>query len=74
MTEERLTGKITKIKRDDGWGFIQSENMPFTRFHFFWSALLHSTKEFKEVNNGDSVEFTPMKDHNGWHALKIKVL
>lgn len=71
---ERIKGRITKVQNKEGWGFIYSDDRLFTRFHFSWSNLLHSTKEFTELRVDDMVEFTPMKDENGWHALKIKVL
>lgn len=71
---ERVIGRITKIQDKEGWGFIYSNDRLFIRFHFSWSNLLHSTKTFRELNVDDRVEFTPMKDENGWHALRIKVL
>lgn len=74
MTNERVVGKITKVQRKEGWGFIQSDDQLFRRFHFFWSALLPSETEFTDLNVGSKVEFTPKKDQNGWHALQIKVM
>jgi cold shock CspA family protein len=73
--ENRLQGKVTKVDKEKGYGFIQSEQMKFTRFHFLWSALLPASKEFLELEVGDRVEFQPLKkDDSGWHALKIRVV
>jgi cold shock CspA family protein len=77
-TEERLTGKIIKLKRGietGGWGFISSKEIPFTRIFFHWSALVQDTLNFTQLEEGMEVEFTPMRiPEKGYRALKVKVI
>ncbi len=75
MTEpKRVIGKIIKLS-DDGWGFISSKEIPFTRIFFHWTSLNQDTSHFKELKRGDEVEFTPIEvDGKGWRAIKIDVL
>ncbi|HEY4698987.1 MAG TPA: cold shock domain-containing protein [Nitrososphaerales archaeon] len=70
----RITGRIIKIS-PSGWGFISSRAKPFTRIFFHWSGLLPTTKNFKELTTGMSVEFelVDYKD-KGWRAFRIGVI
>ena len=72
--EKRVTGKIIKIS-EDGWGFISSKEVKFTRIFFHWTSLKQNTVNFTELKNGMKVEFTPVEvDGKGWRAIKIMVL
>ncbi len=72
--EKRITGKIKKLS-DEGWGFIYSKDIQFTRIFFHWSALIQDTLNFKELKTGMEVEFKPIEIPNqGWRATKIKVI
>jgi cold shock CspA family protein len=73
--ERRITGKIIKVASDEGWGFISSKDIPFTRIFFHWSSLRQDTLRFPDLKTGMKVEFTP-KEHEtkGWRATKIIVV
>ena len=73
-TDKRVTGKIIKVS-DDGWGFISSKEIKFTRIFFHWTSLKQDTLRFQDLKNGMKVEFTPVEvEGKGWRAIKIKVL
>lgn len=73
--EVRVTGKIIKVSEDEGWGFISSKDIKFTRIFFHWTSLKQDTLKFQELKNGMKVEFTPVEVENkGWRAIKIRVL
>lgn len=72
--EKRIVGKIIKVS-DDGWGFISSKDIKFTRIFFHWTSLKQDTLKFQELKNGMKVEFTPVEvTDKGWRAIKIKVV
>ena len=72
--DRRVTGKIIKVS-DDGWGFISSKDIKFTRIFFHWTSLRQDTVKFTDLKNGMRVEFTPVEVENkGWRAIKISVL
>jgi len=72
--EKRVRGKIIKVS-DDGWGFISSMDIKFTRIFFHWTSLKQDTLKFQELKNGLKVEFTPVEvEGKGWRAIKISVL
>ena len=72
--DKRVAGKIIKVS-DQGWGFITSKEIKFTRIFFHWTSLKQDTKKFTELKNGQKVEFTPVEvEGKGWRAIKIKVL
>lgn len=77
--EERLTGKIYHLS-DEGWGFISSPDIEFTRIFFHWTGLEGNTKKFTELEKGDKVEFTPIqvKDNETGkmrdRAIRIRVI
>ena len=71
---KRVEGKIIKVS-DEGWGFISSRDIKFTRIFFHWTALLQNTKNFTELKMGMRVEFTPISiPEKGVRAVKINVL
>lgn len=72
--EKRVGGKIIKVS-EDGWGFISSKEIKFTRIFFHWTSLRQDTLRFPELKQGMKVEFTPIEvQDKGWRAIKIKVL
>ena len=72
--EKRVKGKIIKVS-DEGWGFISSKDVKFTRIFFHWTSLKQDTLKFTDLKNGMKVEFTPVEVENkGWRAIKIRVV
>jgi cold shock CspA family protein len=72
--EKRVKGKIIKVS-EDGWGFISSKEIKFTRIFFHWTSLKQDTLKFTDLKNGMKVEFTPVEvADKGWRAIKIRVL
>jgi cold shock CspA family protein len=72
-TDTRVQGKIIKVS-DEGWGFISSKEIKFTRIFFHWTSLKQETLKFQELRNGMRVEFTPVEvEGKGWRAIKIVV-
>lgn len=73
-TDVRVTGKIIKVS-DEGWGFISSKDIKFTRIFFHWTSLKQDTLKFTELKNGMHVEFTPVEvEGKGFRAIKISVV
>lgn len=71
--DKRVLGKIIKVS-DEGWGFISSKEIKFTRIFFHWTSLKQDTLKFQELKNGMKVEFTPVEvEGKGWRAIKIRV-
>ena len=72
--DRRIEGKIIKVS-DQGWGFISSKEIKFTRIFFHWTSLKQDTLKFTALKTGMKVEFTPVEvDNKGWRAIKIKVI
>lgn len=72
--EKRVKGKIIKVS-DEGWGFISSKEIKFTRIFFHWTSLKQDTLKFQDLKNGMKVEFSPVEvQDKGWRAIKIRVL
>ena len=72
--EKRVRGKIIKVS-EDGWGFISSKDIKFTRIFFHWTSLKQDTMKFQDLKNGIKVEFTPVEvEGKGWRAIKIRVV
>lgn len=71
---ELVNGKIIRLS-PRGYGFIISQEIPFTRFFFHWTELHQNTKKFTELTEGMKVEFVPMNINNrGWRALRVRVI
>jgi len=67
-------GKIIYLS-EDGWGFISSKEIPFTRIFFHWTSLVQETLHFTELIKGMEVEFIPVENEDkGFRAIKIHVL
>ena len=45
--EKRVQGKIIKVS-DEGWGFISSKDIKFTRIFFHWTSLKQDTLKFTD--------------------------
>lgn len=78
-TDARIKGRILSLNTKRGFGFLQSDALPFTRIYFHWTFLVQGTKKFNELERGMEVEFTMAKgtDSKGVEtdrAIKIKVL
>lgn len=70
----KINGRIIKISKE-GWGFISSREILFTRIFFHWTALRQDTIPFLELKVGMQVEFVPMKiEGKGWRAGHIRVI
>jgi cold shock CspA family protein len=73
-TDQRVVGKIIKVS-DEGWGFISSKEIKFTRIFFHWTSLKQDTLKFTELKNGMRCEFTPVEvEGKGFRAIKIVIL
>lgn len=71
--ETRSVGRIIKLS-DEGWGFISSKDIPFTRIFFHWTSLKQNTLNFKELKVGMKVEFTPNEvPGKGFRGIKVEV-
>lgn len=74
MDEQVVVGKIIKVS-EEGWGFISSKQIEFTRIFFHWTALVQGTLSFKELKTGMKVEFRPVQvPEKGWRAHKVRVI
>jgi cold shock CspA family protein len=71
--ERRIKGKIIKVS-DEGWGFISSKDIKFTRIFFHWTSLKQGTLNFTELKTGMKVEFTPVEvEGKGYRAIRIVI-
>lgn len=71
--EKRINGKIIKVS-SDGYGFISSKEIPFTRIFFHWTSLRADTIKFQELRSGMKVSFVGFEvEDKGFRAIKIKV-
>ena len=74
MTDQKIVGRVIKVSKE-GWGFISSKNIEFTRIFFHWTALRQDTIPFLELKTGMHVEFTPLKiDGKGYRAMHVRVV
>lgn len=71
--EKRISGKIIKVS-SDGYGFISSKDIPFTRIFFHWTSLRPDTLKFTDLKSGMKVSFVAYEvEDKGYRAIKIKV-
>lgn len=74
MSDIKVIGRIIKVSKQ-GWGFISSKDIEFTRIFFHWTALQQSTLPFLELKTGMRVEFTPLQiPGKGWRAVHVRVV
>ena len=74
----RITGKIYHI--GDGYAFIESDALPYTRIFCHWQNLYHNTLHFNELKRGMTMEFNAVEELNHktqkkeWRAQRVKVV
>lgn len=75
MTDiKKVVGRVIKVSKD-GWGFISSKEIQFTRIFFHWTSLRQDTVSFLELKTGMMVEFTPLQiEGKGWRAVHVRVI
>lgn len=69
-TSAKLTGSIRALKK--GFGFIAGDDGQDYFFH--WSAMLRTTKNFRELSMQERVEFRIFIGPNGPRAIEVEVL
>lgn len=70
----KIIGRVIKVSKQ-GWGFISSKEIEFTRIFFHWTALRQDTVTFTELKAGMQVEFTPIQiPGKGWRAVHVRVV
>lgn len=73
-----ITGEIYHL--GNGYGFIESPSLPYTRIFFHWQNLAHGTLNFKQLKRGMKLEFVASEEKNHktgkmeWRAQKVKVI
>lgn len=71
---QEITGKIIKVS-SKGFGFISTQDVPFTRIFFHWTALRNDTLKFTDIRAGMKVTALAFEvEGKGWRAIKIKIL
>lgn len=69
--EKRVKGKVIKI-HPDGYGFVSTKEIPFTKIYFHWTNLDHSV-QFLDLKYNMKVSFIAQQiPEKGWRAIKIK--
>ena len=75
---EVIKGKIFHL--GNGYGFIESDAIPYTRIFFHWQNLAHDTLHFTKLTRGMELEFVAIEEKNHrtglmeWRAQKVKVV
>lgn len=75
---EVIRGKIFHL--GNGYGFIESDRIPYTRIFFHWQNLDHTTLHFTKLERGMEMEFVAIEEKNyktglmEWRAQKVKVV
>ena len=67
--EAKIKGKVKWFNKDKGYGFINQENDDTDIFVHFSQVLI---KGYKELFEGDLVEFDIIETSNGYQALNVK--
>ena len=62
-----LKGKIKRMIRDRGFGFIEAEDGKEIFFH--QTGIVEVS--FDELKEGDEVEFDPEENKKGWQARNV---
>lgn len=75
-TNPRIRGKITKVNKEKGYGFITSKEKPFVKIFFYWEELKPTSKPFLELEKHMEVEFDLInwRDSGQWRAIRIEVI
>lgn len=64
-----MTGKVKKLVRDKGFGFIRADNGSEYFFHF---SGCESKDTFDSMNENDQVSFEPIKGMKGERAENVR--
>jgi len=72
--KDRVNGVIIHVDKKEGYAFITSKDIPFTRIFMHWQGLLQDTLKFLELEKGMKVEFTPVIVDGKDRAIKVKVV
>lgn len=73
-------GKIIKVQKEKGFGFIISKDHKFIKFFFHWTGLIQTTIPFEQLKEGMKVKFIPIMEsadkekHRGPRAIQIEVI
>lgn len=57
--QKKSEGKIIKLQKEKGYGFIISREHPFTKFFFHWTGLIPTT-QFMDLEEKQIVMFIPI--------------
>ncbi len=68
------SGRIIKVQKDGGWGFISSRDIPFQRIFFHWTVV--KGFDFAEIERGMTAKFSAKKDDTRpkgeqWRATRV---
>ncbi len=84
MDQTKSEGKIIKVQKERGFGFIISREHQFVKFFFHWTGLIQDTKNFKDLEEGMKVKFIPIlndanpegesKISRGPRAIQIEII
>ncbi len=70
---EKVRGKIYHL--GDGFAFIESKTLPYTRIYLHWQYLVPDTLHFSEIKFGMEVEFKAFNHPvHGWRAMNCRVI
>jgi hypothetical protein len=64
----------------DGYGFIESDAIPYSRIFFHWQNLVHGSVHFTELKRGALMEFAVIEERNTktgimeWRAQKVRMV
>lgn len=72
MTNEKSIGKIIKVQREKGFGFIISPEHKYVKFFFHWTGLIQSTLKFTELSEGMKVKFVSILESINNQEVKSK--
>ena len=71
---EPIQGRITFLS-EEGWGFILSDAIKFTRIFFHWTELSRKTMNYKDLKRDMKVSFIAIDvPDKGWRAIRIEVI
>lgn len=69
-----ITGKIIYLNETEGWGYINTHEIKFSKVYFHWTGLETNTKNFQELKRNDTLRFNAIKREKGWKAINIMVV
>ena len=71
---EPIEGRIIFLS-EEGWGFILSDAIKFTRIFFHWTGLSRKTLNYKDLKRDMKVSFIAIDvPDKGWRAIRIEVI